>query len=111
MDAAYGPHDATGYDDALGGLYVQVLRPLCWSGLLVEHRAPGTISFGSRSFIKTPLWRAALQLDTDKYVHTATRHKWHRQREQLTKPHWKSSRVLWNVSHIITMRAASAYCA
>lgn len=70
----YGPHDATGYDDALGGLYVQVLRPLCWVGLLAEHGSAESISFGPRTFIKTPLWRAVLQLDTDKYVHTATRH-------------------------------------
>lgn len=71
----YGPHDpAKGYDEALGGLYVQVLRPLCWVGLLVEHGSAGSISFGLRTFIKTPLWRAALQLDTDKYVDIATRH-------------------------------------
>lgn len=71
----YGPHDpAKGYDEALGGLYIQVLRPLCWVGLLAEHGSADSISFGPRTFIKTPLWRAALQLDTDKYVHTATRH-------------------------------------
>lgn len=73
-DTLYGPHDAPGYDDALGGLYVQVLRPLCWAGLLVEHGAPGTVSFGPRTFIKTPLWRAALQLNTDSQVQPATRH-------------------------------------
>ena len=74
-ETLYGPHDpAKGYDEALGGLYIQVLRPLCWVGLLAEHGSADSISFGPRTFIKTPLWRAALQLDTDKYVHTATRH-------------------------------------
>lgn len=73
-ETLYGPHDATGYDDALGGLYVQVLRPLCWAGLLVEHGVPGTVSFGPRTFIKSPLWRAALQLNTDGQVQPATRH-------------------------------------
>jgi hypothetical protein len=71
----YGPHDpASGHDEALGGLYVQVLRPLCWAGLLAEHRSAGSISFGPRTFIKTPLWRVALQLDTDRQVQPATRH-------------------------------------
>ena len=74
-ETLYGPHDpAKGYDDALGGLYVQVLRPLCWAGLLVEHGSGGSISFGPRTFIKTPLWRAALQLDTDSQIRPATRH-------------------------------------
>ena len=74
-ETLYGPHDPTkGYDEALGGLYVQVLRPLCWVGLLVEHGSAGSISFGPRTFIKTPLWRVALQLDTDSQVQPATRH-------------------------------------
>lgn len=74
-ETLYGPHDpARGYDEALGGLYVQVLRPLCWVGLLVEHGSAGSISFGPRTFIKTPLWRVALQLDTDSQVQAATRH-------------------------------------
>ena len=74
-ETLYGPHDpAKGYDETLGGLYVQVLRPLCWAGLLVEHGASDRISFGPRTFIKTPLWRVALQLDTDSQVRPATRH-------------------------------------
>jgi hypothetical protein len=74
-ETLYGPHDPTkGYDESLGGLYVQVLRPLCWVGLLVEHGSAGSISFGPRTFIKTPLWRVALQLDTDSQVQPATRH-------------------------------------
>ncbi len=74
-ETLYGPHDpARGYDEALGGLYVQVLRPLCWVGLLVEHGSAGSISFGPRTFIKTTLWRAALQLETDGQVQPATRH-------------------------------------
>jgi hypothetical protein len=71
----YGPHDpAQGYDEMMGGLYIQVLRPLCWAGLLAEHRPKGTYAFGQHNFVKTPLWRAALQLDTYTMVQPATRH-------------------------------------
>lgn len=44
-------------------LHQQVLRPLCWLGLLAEQgderRSRGRI------YVKTPLWRAALHLDAD----------------------------------------------
>ncbi|MGY8606100.1 hypothetical protein ACTVH1_10430 [Gluconobacter cerinus] len=54
-------------------LYVHVLRPLCWAGLLNEHRT-GT-GFSRRDFYtKTPLWPAALSLETDRHLHPATRH-------------------------------------
>lgn len=53
--------------------YVQVLRPLCWTGLLEEAR-PDRPSFEDRVFTKTPLWRAALRLSTDGEVSRAVRH-------------------------------------
>jgi len=54
-------------------LYVHVLRPLCWAGLLNEHRT-GT-GFSRRDFYtKTPLWPAALKLETDRHLLPATRH-------------------------------------
>lgn len=62
-----------GYDDRLGSLYVQVLRPLCWTGLLQEASPDGFRTEG-RVFTKTPLWRAALKLDTDDMVRPAVRH-------------------------------------
>ena len=71
----YGPHDeASGYDGMVGGLYVQILRPLCWAGLLIEHKPSQTHSLSDRTFHKTPLWRLVLQLETDKQVQPATRH-------------------------------------
>ena len=53
--------------DAIVALYLQVLRPLCWCGLLNEHgHRGGRIS--DRTFAKTPLWKVALRLDTDGMV-------------------------------------------
>jgi hypothetical protein len=42
-------------------LYLHVLRPLCWAGLLEEHRQ-GRGFDRVRLFVKTPLWAAALDL-------------------------------------------------
>ncbi len=54
--------------DCIGvSFYHQILRPLCWAGLMVEHRtAPH--SFGDALFKKTQLWGAVLRLDTDGMV-------------------------------------------
>lgn len=49
--------------------YVHVLRPLAWTGLLSEHR-----DGRDQLFLKTPLWQAALQLETDAFLQPATRH-------------------------------------
>lgn len=49
----------------LGSLfYVQVLRPLCWAGLL-ERIDAGAGPTKDDCFVKTSLWQAALRLDTD----------------------------------------------
>ena len=61
------------FDHALSNLYVQVLRPLCWTGLLHEQQSHGFRTEG-RVFTKTPLWRAALRLATDRDVTRAVRH-------------------------------------
>jgi hypothetical protein len=53
--------------------YIHVLRPLCWLGLLHEHSVGKGISQRS-IFTKTPLWRAALTLETDRELPTQTRH-------------------------------------
>ena len=71
----YGPAEqAGGFDGVLGDLYIYVLRPLCWTGLLHEERADGARRFEQRVFMKTPLWRAALHLSTDNEVRQAVRH-------------------------------------
>jgi hypothetical protein len=54
-------------------LYAHVLRPLCWVGLLFEHRTGR--GFEQREiFTKTPLWAAALKLDTDQHLTQQTQH-------------------------------------
>jgi hypothetical protein len=71
----FGPPNPKGhFDDILSSLYIQVLRPLCWAGLLHMDRAKGPLSTERSVFIKTPLWRAALRLETDRLLRTATRH-------------------------------------
>ena len=55
---------------ATSAFYSCVLRPLCWAGLLLEHRDQGS-KRSEAVYLKTPLWPAWLQLDTDDIVETA----------------------------------------
>lgn len=49
------------YDAVMCQLYIQILRPLCWAGLL--HQACGiSYRFEEAVFMKTPLWRESLRL-------------------------------------------------
>ncbi|MEJ6011511.1 hypothetical protein [Novosphingobium aquae] len=50
-------------------IYVHVLRPLAWAGLLIEHR-----SGRERLFTKSPLWADALKLETDAFLQPVTQH-------------------------------------
>ena len=52
---------------------VQVLRPLCWAGLLEEYRT-GTGLSRREAYMKTALWPAALQLETDVHLSPVTSH-------------------------------------
>lgn len=73
--ALYGePDDNHHFNETLSSLYVQVLRPLCWTGLLHENRCDGLSRTERSMFTKTPLWRAALRLATDDKVRPGTRH-------------------------------------
>jgi len=73
--ALYGERDSGfGFDQVLSNLYISVLRPLCWAGLLYENQVSGLLRTERSLFTKTPLWRAALSLDTDNMVRPATRH-------------------------------------
>lgn len=65
---------AGGFDDLLSNLYIQVLRPFCWTGLLQENRAKGLLRTKESVFSKTPLWREALRLETDGFVQSTPRH-------------------------------------
>jgi len=70
----YGPPDPTQrYDLIPGRLYVEILRPLCWLGLL---QVVGEERMASRDYVfaKTPLWHATLRLDTDNALHTLVKH-------------------------------------
>ena len=62
------------YDEVMGQLYIQVLRPLCWAGLLQQEHGTASYRFEEAVFMKTPLWRGALRLETDAMVRGATRH-------------------------------------
>jgi hypothetical protein len=62
------------FDDILSSFYIQVLRPLCWAGLLHIDRAKGHMSTERSVFTKTPLWKVSLRLRTDGLVQPATRH-------------------------------------
>lgn len=54
-------------------LYINVLRPLCWAGLLEERRAGRGLE-RTRHFVKTPLWAAALPFEPTEAGATPTRH-------------------------------------
>jgi hypothetical protein len=58
----------------MGQLYIQVLRPLCWAGLLQQGRGTASYRFEEAVFMKTQLWRAALRLETGGMIGRATRH-------------------------------------
>ncbi|MCB1467618.1 MAG: hypothetical protein KDK08_10855, partial [Rhizobiaceae bacterium] len=62
------------YDEVMGQLYIQVLRPLCWSGLLQQERGTPSYQFEEAVFMKTLLWRATLRLETDGIVGRAALH-------------------------------------
>ena len=68
------PNPGDRFDQELSNLYIQVLRPLCWTGLLEETRAKGLLRTRESIFTKTPLWRAALRLETDGMVQRERRH-------------------------------------
>ena len=54
-------------------LFSHVLRPLVWTGLLSEHKS-GQGFVRDRAYLKTPLWKATLKLETDAMVSRAVRH-------------------------------------
>ncbi|CUH39480.1 hypothetical protein JSE7799_02207 [Jannaschia seosinensis] len=63
-----------GFDAMMSGLFVQVLRPLSWAGLLEKQDGASRYRSEDALFVKTPLWRSALRLDNDAEVTPATRH-------------------------------------
>lgn len=66
--ALYGePETAPNAHEIYYAFYFNVLRPLCWAGLLTEVRAE-KLSLPNRLFVKSTLWQATLKLDTDDYL-------------------------------------------
>lgn len=73
-EVLYGPPDPTPrYDPIPGKLYVEILRPLCWLGLLQVVGEERMASL-DHVFAKTPLWHAALRLDTDNSLRPPVKH-------------------------------------
>jgi hypothetical protein len=73
-EVLYGlPEPGPRYDPIAGQLYVEILRPLCWHGLL---QVIGEERMASRDnvYAKTPLWHAALRLDTDASLQPIVKH-------------------------------------
>ncbi|MDJ0825833.1 MAG: hypothetical protein QNJ16_10055 [Rhodobacter sp.] len=60
------------YHDHAGFLFTHVLRPLSWIGFLAETSDTGRRF--DKTYWKTPLWRACLQLSTDDMVERPPRH-------------------------------------
>ena len=56
-----------------GPFYSCVLRPLSWAGLLSQPEMQNKPS-SEKDYFKTPLWRSALKLETDRLVQPAQRH-------------------------------------
>jgi len=70
----YGPSEADrrGFDELGSTLYVTVVRPLCWAGLLESDESAGKRS--NAQFYKTELWRQYLRLDTDNRLNPPSLH-------------------------------------
>lgn len=72
----YGvPDTAEPYDKVPGMIYSQVLSPLCATELLAEADMSERARFDTRSYIKTPLWDAALRFPFDQEPDRRTRHR------------------------------------
>ena len=60
------PDRSSGYDEIMSSFWGQVLRPLCWLGLL--ERIGDGYRGRDQTYVKTPLWRAAMCLETDRHL-------------------------------------------
>ncbi len=58
---------------AEGEIYTGILRPLCWAGLLDEHRSRGA-GLAAHTYQKAALWPLLFALQTDGRVRPAVRH-------------------------------------
>ncbi len=66
--------DIRRYDYKLtAAFHVHVLRPLCWAGLLDEHRTGSGLA-RQEIYTKTALWQAAFKLETDVHLKPVALH-------------------------------------
>ncbi len=73
-EVLYGPPDpGPRHDPIAGQLYVEILRPLCWLGLL-QVISEERLASRDNVYAKTPLWHAALRLDTDASLQPTVQH-------------------------------------
>lgn len=73
-EVLYGrPDSRPHYDPIPGQLYVEVLRPLCWLGLL-QVVGEESMALRGNVYAKTPLWHATLRLDTDASLRPVVKH-------------------------------------
>ena len=71
----YGPPDPDEFYDMMPGMiWSQILRPLCWLGLLMELSPNETAGFAERSYVTTPLWKAAFVFPDAEFRPEPTKH-------------------------------------
>lgn len=71
----YGKADANvGVDYLPSMIHTQVLKPLCWIGLLVELNSDTQIDFGDRHYVQTQLWETVFDSLFDVPEIESTRH-------------------------------------
>lgn len=71
----YGrPDAAQPYDRILGIIWSQVLKPLCWLGLLAELKTEERQQLADRQYVTTGLWAAAFGFPIDHDRASLTRH-------------------------------------
>lgn len=72
----YAPGKTDGQHDDIrikAALFIHVLRPLCWMGLLEEVRS-GAGFKREEHYFKTEIWREVFKLDTDIHLDPVTHH-------------------------------------
>ena len=71
----YGrPEAGESFDRTEHMIESQLLRPLCWIGVLAALEADAREHVPQRTYFKTPLWRVAFMFPNDPQVEQPTRH-------------------------------------
>jgi len=71
----YGmPDPAEGIDRMPFMIHDQIVKPLCWMGLLVNLSTDNKTGLEGRIYVRTALWEAAFHVPFDPMIATPTRH-------------------------------------